>query len=648
MKIQKYQGGAIIYTPSPRPTAETASTTSTSSSTASKKDKITGTIQKEIMDLLKNDGLPSDVHQLLTVASGYLDKSSRLTDMSLFGGTDKDYSLQDYIKILDLVQEVKFNKEQYDDAAETLTKEDAWGDVATTTNGDIWVQTIKDGKASLATVSPDEFAARRKDENFRKSVRVLTNSDLAEYRARNLGFDQSGIIESLAAAKGMKSITEQLRAVVKDFEANEQQYYKFSHGADRIQDKTGKTYSIQSIKDGLDALTSNGPSGYYKITQKIKYDENNISDALTYLWNSLGNDAQRAIEAKLAVSGDDPDNHKNRAKFLLDVISFGAGNAIQVDFDSAATSYDPNGTGKKGGSTADKGDQLVQLNYLGMIASGQYGNPRKINLTGKTATVTKSGKIEAIGYDLGAMIGHNKETLNKQTVSSLLANAWGLQVGNTGSITFGNRHISAEEAQALYWNGADHLNLVKLPATRDFNGNIVPDLELSQKVMTLNEKAKGRTDAEVKKYIETNLAGYEVEKNDKGVWEIKNVPTMSFLTFRAIASDKIFKFTDEEKLMLDHIDKDQGRIIESIYNTLVKYNTLNPNNNTHHLDFKDAGKNSFYSGNVYIPIDDQYAGWAVSGNEPYVTKDSLSNAAEKIQIKEAAQSRQGTLKTKFE
>lgn len=648
MKMQKYQGGAIIYSPSPRLTAETASTTSTSSSSASKKDKITGTVQKEIMDLLKNDGLPSDVHQLLQVASKYLDKSSRLTDMSLFGGTEQDYNLQDYIKILDLVQQVKFNKEQYDDAAETLTKEDAWGDVATTTNGDIWVQTIKNGAPTLATVSPEEYAANRDNEDFRKTVRVLTNSDLAEYRARNLGFDKHGIIESLAAAKGMKSITEQLRTIVKDFEANEQQYYKFSHGTDRIQDKTGKTYSMSSVKDGLDALTANGPSGYYKITQKTKYDKDNISAALSYLWNSLGNDAQRALEAKLAVSGNDPNSKKSRDQFLLEVITFGAGNAIQVDFDSTATAYDPNGTGKKGGSTADKGDQLVQLNYLGMIASGQYGNPKKVNLVGKTSTVTKSGKIEAMGYDLGAMIGHNKETLNKQTVSSLLANAWGLQAGNTGSITFGNRHISAEEAQALYWNGADHLNLVKLPATKDFHGNIVPDLELSQKVMALNEKAKGRTDAEVKKYIEENLAGYDVEKNDKGVWEIKNVPTMSFLTFKAVASDKIFKFTDEEKLMLDHIDKDQGRIIEPIYNALVKYNTINPSSNTLKLDLKDASKNSFYSGNVYIPIDDQYAGWAVSGNEPYVTKDSLSNAAEKIQIKEAAESRQGSLKTKFE
>lgn len=41
---------------------------------------------KEIMDQLKEDGLPADVEQVLNYAARYLDKSSHLTDMSLFGG----------------------------------------------------------------------------------------------------------------------------------------------------------------------------------------------------------------------------------------------------------------------------------------------------------------------------------------------------------------------------------------------------------------------------------------------------------------------------------------------------------------------------------------------------------------------------------
>jgi len=163
----------------------------------------------------------------------------------------------------------------------------------------------------------------------------------------------------------------------------------------------------------------------------------------------LGDSAQNAVRAKLAVEGDNPNNGDAVKAFLTDIISFHARNKVDVNFDSSATNYDPNGTGKKGGS-ADKEDALTQMNPLALIASGYYGTPRKVNIIGKTSQVSKSGSIETTGYDIGAMIDYDRKTLDKQTVSSLLANAWELQAGNTGSITFGNRHITAEEAQALY------------------------------------------------------------------------------------------------------------------------------------------------------------------------------------------------------
>lgn len=125
MKIRKYQAGALIYTPSPTGATAGASSTSGSSSSSSKSEKISGTVQKEIMDLMKTDGLPSDVSKLLDFASKYLDKSSRLSNYSLFGGTDEDYDIKDYIKILRMTQEAKYNKEQFGKASEQITKEGA-------------------------------------------------------------------------------------------------------------------------------------------------------------------------------------------------------------------------------------------------------------------------------------------------------------------------------------------------------------------------------------------------------------------------------------------------------------------------------------------------------------------------------------------
>ena len=646
MKIRKYQAGAIIYTPTPTGGQATSTQMSASSSSASEKpEKITGTMLKEIMDQLKEDGLPADVEQVLNYAARYLDKSSHLTDMSLFGGKDTEYNIKDWINITKLVKEAKWNKELYDDASDKLKEEDAWNDVATDTNGKIW---LSDGK-NLSKVSVSEYVKEREKLTESGYVPISYNT-LGDLRSRYFGFDKNGMLEDMKAAVGMKSITKQLVDIVTKFEATEVSKYKFSQGTDKIRDASGRSYQLEAVKDGLEALTSGGPSGYYKLTQKTKVDKSNVEDALDYLWNSLGDSAQNAVRAKLAVEGDNPNNGDAVKAFLTDIISFHARNKVDVNFDSSATNYDPNGTGKKGGSSADKGDALTQMNPLALIASGYYGTPRKVNIIGKTSQVSKSGSIETTGYDIGAMIDYDRKTLDKQTVSSLLANAWELQAGNTGSITFGNRHITAEEAQALYWNGADHLNVVKLPATTDDNGNVIPNFELAQKVELLNKAAKGRTDAEVQDYIKSNLNGYDVKKNVDGIWEITNVPTISFLTFGAIASDDIFDFTDEEKLMLDKVSKEQGKMIVDIYNTLTRFNTLNPNKNTRALNVPTAGKNSFYKGNVFIPIEDQYAGFRVSGMDPYISKGDLSNPAEQIQLKQAAvanQTANGPLKTNF-
>ena len=645
MKIRKYQAGAIIYTPTPTGGQATSTQASASSSSASEKpEKITGTMLKEIMDQLKEDGLPADVEQVLNYAARYLDKSSHLTDMSLFGGKDTEYNIKDWINITKLVKEAKWNKELYDDASDKLKEEDAWNDVATDTNGKIW---LSNGK-NLSKVSVSEYVKEREKLTESGYVPISYNT-LGDLRSRYFGFDKNGMLEDMKAAVGMKSITKQLVDIVTKFEATEVSEYKFSQGTDKIRDASGRNYRLEAVKDGMEALTSGGPSGYYKLTQKTKVDKSNVEDALDYLWNSLGDSAQNAVRAKLAVEGDNPNNGDAIKAFLTDIISFHARNKVDVNFDSSATNYDPNGTGKKGGS-ADKEDALTQMNPLALIASGYYGTPRKVNIIGKTSQVSKSGSIETMGYDIGAMIDYDRKTLDKQTVSSLIANAWELQAGNTGSITFGNRHITAEEAQALYWNGADHLNIVKLPATTDDNGNVIPNFELAQKVELLNKAAKGRTDAEVQDYIKSNLNGYDVKKNVDGIWEITNVPTISFLTFGAIASDDIFDFTDEEKLMLDKVSKEQGKMIVDIYNTLTRFNTLNPNKNTRALNVPTAGKNSFYKGNVFIPIEDQYAGFRVSGMDPYISKGDLSNPAEQIQLKQAAvanQTANGPLKTNF-
>ena len=123
MKRIYQSGGVVSYTPF-IPNSGTASTASSSGSTE-KQDKITGTLQKEIVDVLKENGIQSDVDTFLSQANAFLNKSQHLSSMSLFGGFSDDYSMTDLIQVLSMANRVKQNKAQYDVASDRLKTQDA-------------------------------------------------------------------------------------------------------------------------------------------------------------------------------------------------------------------------------------------------------------------------------------------------------------------------------------------------------------------------------------------------------------------------------------------------------------------------------------------------------------------------------------------
>ena len=135
--------------------------------------------ENALISILKENGIPSDVDAFLEQANSFLTSSSHLSTSSLFGGTD-EYDLSDLIKIQSLANKVKFNKALYDNAAERLTDENAWSEVAIDNKGLMYVIDDQDG---LTKVTPSEFYS-----NIDK-YRPITNSALLSYRENNLPFE---------------------------------------------------------------------------------------------------------------------------------------------------------------------------------------------------------------------------------------------------------------------------------------------------------------------------------------------------------------------------------------------------------------------------------------------------------------------------
>ena len=627
MKIRKYQAGAIIYTPTPTGGQATSTQMSASSSSASEKpEKITGTMLKEIMDQLKEDGLPADVEQVLNYAARYLDKSSHLTDMSLFGGKDTEYNIKDWINITKLVKEAKWNKELYDDASDKLKEEDAWNDVATDTNGKIW---LSNGK-NLSKVSVSEYVKEREKLTESGYVPISYNT-LGDFRSRYFGFDKNGMLEDMKAAVGMKSITKQLVDIVTKFEATEVSEYKFSQGTDRIRDASGRSYQLEAVKDGLEALTSGGPSGYYKLTQKTKVDKSNVEDALDYLWNSLGDSAQNAVRAKLAVEGDNPNNGDAVKAFLTDIISFHARNKVDVNFDSSATNYDPNGTGKKGGNIKEE-NLSAQDTYQIAFVNGE-GRDTYVDLTPKASKIYETGTMHTRAIGFGPMVSAKDTTqvlgdhMNLPEWFQKSALASSLQID---SITFGNRLLENWELPAIMYEGGQQTYSVYLPY-KEINGKISPDFKLFDRYNKYLKAIKDNPnmpDIEKRSLLsQLQLTGPGIDSSDLKNIRLKN--TMRFLTFKAVAGDDTIEL-DSIKNYLGKLDREMGKLFKVPYNNALKYNTTTPQKNEKvtNKKFESATAGDFYEGNVYIPVD-VYAGYRTSSNEP-VTKSSLTDIDRKI------------------
>ena len=627
MKIRKYQAGAIIYTPTPTGGQATSTQASASSSSASEKpEKITGTMLKEIMDQLKEDGLPADVEQVLNYAARYLDKSSHLTDMSLFGGKDTEYNIKDWINITKLVKEAKWNKELYDAASDKLKAEDAWNDVATDTNGKIW---LSNGK-NLSKVSVSEYVKEREKLTESGYVPISYNT-LGDFRSRYFGFDKNGMLEDMKAAVGMKSITKQLVDIVTKFEATEVSEYKFSQGTDKIRDASGRNYRLEAVKDGIEALTSGGPSGYYKLTQKTKVDKSNVEDALDYLWNSLGDSAQNAVRAKLAVEGDNPNNGDAVKAFLTDIISFHARNEVDVNFDSSATNYDPNGTGKKGGNIKEE-NLSAQDTYQIAFVNGE-GRDTYVDLTPKASKIYETGTMHTRAIGFGPMVSAKNTTqvlgdhMNLPEWFQKSALASSLQID---SITFGNRLLENWELPAIMYEGGQQTYSVYLPY-KEINGKISPDFELFDRYNKYLKAIKDNPnmpDIEKRSLLsQLQLTGPGIDSSDLKNIRLKN--TMRFLTFKAVAGDDTIEL-DSIKNYLGKLDREMGKLFKVPYNNALKYNTTTPQKNEKvtNKKFESATAGDFYEGNVYIPVD-VYAGYRTSSNEP-VTKSSLTDIDRKV------------------
>mgnify|MGYP003293587689 CR=1 FL=1 len=247
-------------------------------------------------------------------------RSQALSQTSLFGGPKPSTTMSDIILANSIINKVKSGQKMYDAASQNLTTQNAWGEVATTNNGSIYV--YKDGH--VTTITPDEYIKAEGEYQY------LTNSDLMGIRRESAPY-QDRWTENMAGTIGMDTIEKQLISVVKDFDSITRNEY--------VQ-RTGNNIS-QSAWKGMQLLIGDGPDGYYKVKTKTEVDD--INAAVKYLWDILGINGQAKLKAEIAIRGGNPNKAEDRYGLIMDVLSMHTGFEQDPSFEKGATEYDPDG-----------------------------------------------------------------------------------------------------------------------------------------------------------------------------------------------------------------------------------------------------------------------------------------------------------------
>ena len=610
MKRIYQSGGVVSYTPF-IPNSGTTSTTSSSGSTE-KQEKITGTLQKEIVDVLKENGIQSDVDTFLSQANAFLNKSQHLSSMSLFGGQSNDYSMTDLIQVLSMANRVKQNKAYYDTAADRLKNQDAWNEVAVSTDGKMYVYS----EEGLQTVSADEFHKNR------DKYQALTNSQVLGLREQdsNMAFN-SNVLRDMSGALGLKTITTQLMDTVSKFGTMSRTEYTKN---------TGDAIS-QSAWDGMQILLGEGPQGYYKATTKS--EKENVQSALRYLWSSLGTDGQARLRAETAVNGGDPS--RNQYDLLLQTIEHHTDFEQSVDFDKTATEYDPDGDGKGTSKTT-----YVEQTRAERYASGNgFGNSQWLPILSSD----KATPMYVSAQNLGPVLSKDEKTLfGDANLEEVLNDAYGIGgIVDRSAITFGEMPITWDDASKLMFEGGTNMYRALVPVKRDSTGKLRPNFELQEKINEMNENSLFKNmSAESIRNVVADIPGVRYNEQT-GLIEATDVAP--FLVLQATASTDTLSGDLKSTKYLHDLSNEEDRKKKSKYNDITgtrpsygggekRQNTGNPKT-TWWMGYQ------FYSGNVFIPINDSIIAASVY-NDQLVPQDTYVNMSAKEQARQDFQQKQ--------
>ena len=562
MKIRKYniekkQSGGIIYTPFVPSYTDSEAESSSSSSSSSDAGKI-GDVQKEIMDVLQENGLPSDVDYFMQTANRFLRKAE----------ITGNWSMSDFTRIQSLANRVAHNKTLYDAATKHLTETGNWNEVALNDKGQMYV-IDKDSK--VITIDPGEYYKNR------NQYQALTNNDILEFRSNVNPFDSS-VLNSMSGSTGINDIVEYVKGITLDL------------GTRSISGYTKQ--EAENMEEMIQVLTSGGPAGYYKFKKEVQVDGSSAQQALNYLYNSLPNNMKQLLRAKAAAEGQNP----NESPILLmQILANHVDESYDVSFDSAAT--------KSAGIGVDN-TTTKEDTYLEHIVTGNtLGKYEDFRITPMGSKIS----LNAVGQNGGPLIDRQGDRVDQNNLRELLKSTYAFQTVDTNSVTFGSQIVSPEDYDKLVWDNSSQITRIFLPYIQTDEGKIVPNFGLLAQIDEFQKEIDtmgGQITPNIQQQLQEYFGDVVFYNPETKKLQVNNKYVKPFLSISAYANSNTMGNLDTTDVFLSSVDRETGKQIKADYENATMYYMPHGKelDKDKLVDQARARKGRFYRGNIFIPI----------------------------------------------
>lgn len=584
MKIRMYSGGGPTYLPTANQIGAAGKAASADSETSSKVPGFT----KELINLVKENGLDSDVVTFLKQVEHVLDLAN--------DPTGENINMRQILKAQRLASRVATNYTDYKEAVKALDKENNWGEVATNRRGQLYVKNQETG--GLDTISYKDY-----QDNPDKYI-ALTNEELLEWRRNDptLAY-KTDIIDDVGSAIGVETIVKWVSDRIKDFGKTTITGYSEKQAA-KI--KSGLEHIISGDAGDFRGVLAAGPDGVYKISSESTIADTGIKQAMQYLYETLPKDFKRTLGGKAVVENYSPE------ALLLQMLMYNTDRQLKADYEKDAS--------EAAGHVTKTSEKDAKDTYLMRVATGGTYTPTIIMPNPDNPSQTSA--MFAMASNVGDLIDKNGKRLEIGNLNSVFEKLLALEATQSKDVTFGNQLLKDGQAGAIIWDGVSQLTDVWLPYTNT-GGRIKPNLELLQNFNLFNEKlAENPNITQLEKNslmqsfgIDPNIV--EPDPQNKGLYKIKQSAMMKFLSFSGIVSDDNIDLTDSTLHFSQKLDKDSAKIYKDLYNNAVKYNTIARSKSTKAVNtaFNSAKKNDLYKGNIFIPITDMYLSMHMSKDQ---------------------------------